>query len=258
MFLAAPTWRGISFANVWEDVMTTTTNAAPAASVTAQQLQQSPTHRALAVAGGVALLAGPALFFAGLATSPVQDGLDKASYIESLARDPLLTQVSALLLHYGNLLMGLGVLALPWLVRGRRGAVATLIGALLASVALLGNSGALFADWMHLELGRALELGQAASISDAVLGHPLFQLSFGIAPLISLGLLVAAIGLARAGVLGWWSIPAIVVGYAGMLFLPYSIPILPALGTVPMLAVLVLAGVRVLRRVRAERVAATV
>lgn len=214
---------------------------------------RNPAQRALAVAGGVALVAGPALFFAGLATSPVQDGLDKASYIESLARDSMLTQVSAVLLHYGNLLMGAGVLALPWLVRGPRGAVATVIGALLAAVALLANSGALFADWMHLELGRSLELADAADVSDAVLGHPLFQLSFGIAPLISLGLIVAAIGLVRAGVLGWWSIPAIVAGYAGMLFLPYSMPLLPALGTLPMLAVLVVAGARVFGRVRAMR-----
>ncbi len=210
-------------------------------------------HRALAIAGGVALLAGPAMFFVGLASSPVQLGEDKASYIESLARDPMLTQVSAVLLHYGNLFMGAGVLALPWLVRGVRGAIPTVIGSLLAAVALLANSGSLFADWMHLELGRTLDVDEAASISDAVLGHPLFQLSFGIAPLIAVGLLTAAIGLVRAGVLGWWSIPAVLVGQAGLLFLPYSIPILPALGTTPMLAVLVVAGLRVLGRVRAAR-----
>ncbi|WP_394553184.1 hypothetical protein ACDF64_02310 [Agromyces sp. MMS24-JH15] len=210
-------------------------------------------HRALAVAGGVALVAGPALFFAGLATSPVQEGIDKASYIESLARDSVLTQVSAILLHYGNLLMAFGVLALPWLVRGVRGAIPAVAGSLLAALALAGNSGSLFADWMHLELGRALALDDAAAVSDAVYSHPMFQLSFGIAPLISLGLLVAVVGLVRAGVIGWWAIPAIVVGYAGMLFLPYSLPLLPALGAAPMLAVLVVAGVRVFGRLRATR-----
>lgn len=220
--------------------------AAPSAPPTSNRA-----HRALAVAGGVALIAGPAMFFAGLATSPVQLGEDKASYIESLARDAQLTQISAVLLHYGNLLMGAGVLALPWLVRGVRGAIPTVIGALIASLALLANSGSLFADWMHLELGRILYLEEAASISDAVMGHPMFQLSFGIAPLIAVGLVTAAIGLVRAGVVGWWSIPAVVVGQAGLLLLPYSIPILPALGTTPMLAVLVVAGLRVFGRVRA-------
>jgi hypothetical protein len=47
--------------------------------------------------------------------------------------------------------------------------IPTVIGALLASVALLGNSGSLFADWMHLEFGTALDLEEAAAISDAVL-----------------------------------------------------------------------------------------
>jgi len=51
-------------------------------------------------------------------------------------------------------------------------------------------------------------------------------------------------------VVGWWTVPAIIAGYAGMLFLPYSTPILPAVGAVPMLAVLALAGWRTIARTR--------
>ena len=40
------------------------------------------------------------------------------------------------------------------------------------------------------------------------------------------------------------------VGYAGMLFLPYSTPTLPAIGAAPMLAVLALAGWRSIARTR--------
>ena len=47
-----------------------------------------------------------------------------ADYIASLARDMTMTQVSALFLHYGNLFIGLGILAAPSLVRGRRGLAA--------------------------------------------------------------------------------------------------------------------------------------
>jgi membrane protein implicated in regulation of membrane protease activity len=54
-------------------------------------------------------------------------------------------------------------------------------------------------------------------------------------------------------VVGWWSVPAFVAGYAGMLFLPYSAPILPALGVLPLMAVLAVTGWRVLARVSAER-----
>jgi hypothetical protein len=202
------------------------------------------------VVAGVALLAGPALFVAGLASSPAQTGDDKISYLASLARNPLQTQISAVLLHYGNLLMGAGLLAVPWLVRGRRGSALAFGGALLASLLQLNLSGALFTDWFHMEMGRQLPLDQAASISDAVLAYPLQQLCFGLSPLIAVGLLLAFSGLARAGVIGWWSIPAIVAGYAGMLFLPYSMPVLPALGVLPLMAVVVVTGLRVLSRAR--------
>jgi len=235
-----------------ENLMTasaaTATSAAPPAAIAPTR---NRAHTALAVAAGVALLAGPALFFAGLVTSPVQQGEDKVSYIESLVRDPGLTQLSAVLLHYGNLLMGVGVIAFAWLVRGKRGAIPAVIGSLVAALALLDNSGSLFADWMHLELGSQLGADAGAEVSAGVYSHLAFQLSFGLAPLIAVGLIVAAIGLARAGVVGWWAVPAIVLGQAGLLFLPYSVPILPALGTTPLLAVFVVAGLRVFGRVRA-------
>jgi hypothetical protein len=203
----------------------------------------------LGIAGG-ALIVGAAAFFAGLATSPSADGDGKAEYLASLAADPFQTQLSALFLHYGNLLMGAGLLAVPLLVRGRRGAVLTLVGALLGALGMIQMSGALLSDWFHMELGRNLPLAQAAVISDRVLAHPAEQLAFNPGPLVSLALLITFVGLARAGVLGWWTVPAIVVGYAGLLFLHYNSPILPALGTVPMLAVLVAAGLTIVARAR--------
>lgn len=206
--------------------------------------------RILGIAAGTSLIAGAAAFFAGLATSPPLTGPTKIEYLESLARDPFLTQVSALFLHYGNLLMGVGLLAVPLLVRGRRGAVTTLVGALVGALTLIQMSGALLSDWFHMEIGRGLPPELGAEISDRVLAHPAQELAFGPGPLISLALVVTFVGLARAGVLGWWTVPAVIVGYAGLLFLPYSTPMLPALGVVPMLAVMAAAGWRVLARAR--------
>ncbi|WP_203994512.1 hypothetical protein [Virgisporangium aurantiacum] len=207
-------------------------------------------HRLLGYAAGGSLIAGAAAFFAGLATSPVQNGDSKIAYLESLARDPFQTQLSALFLHYGNLLMGVGLLAVPLLVRGRRGSVVTLVGALFAALGLIQNSGALLSDWFHMEIGRGAPPEMGAAISDRVLAHPAVTLAFNPGPLIAIALLVTFAGLARAGVLGWWTLPAIVAGYAGLLMLPYDVPILPALGTVPMLAVLGAAGARVISRAR--------
>ncbi|WP_433086865.1 hypothetical protein ACQP1P_14335 [Dactylosporangium sp. CA-052675] len=210
----------------------------------------SPARRVMLIAAGAALLAGAACFFAGLATSPPEVDETKASYLRSLAADPFTTQLSALLLHYGNLLMGAGLFAVPLLVRGRRGAVLTVVGALAGALGLLQMSGALLSDWFHMEIGRNLPIEQAVLVSDKVLAHPAEQLAFNPGPLVSLALLVTFIGLARAGVVGWWAVPAVVVGYAGMLFMPYDTPILPAVGTLPMLAAMGFAGWRVLGRSR--------
>ncbi|HTJ36060.1 MAG TPA: hypothetical protein VL738_22805 [Dactylosporangium sp.] len=210
----------------------------------------SPAKRVMQIAAGTALIAGAASFFAGLATSPPQGDDSKATYLHSLAADPFTTQLSALLLHYGNLLMGVGLLAVPLLVRGRRGGVLTVIGALLGALGLIEMSGALMSDWFHMELGRNLPIEQAVTVSDKVLAHPALQLAFSPGPLVSLALLLTFVGLSRAGVVGWWTVPAIVAGYAGLLFMPYDTPVLPAVGTLPMLATLAFAGTRVLGRAR--------
>jgi hypothetical protein len=230
--------------------MTSTLNTPSATTSPTPPATTDTARRVLPVIAGGALIAGAAMFFAGLATSPPADGDTKAEYLASLARDPFLTQLSALLLHYGNLLMGVGLLAVPLLVRGRRGSVVSLVGALLGALGLLQISGSLLSDWFHMELGRNLPLDQAAMISDQVLAHPAEQLAFNPGPLVSVALLITFVGLARAGVVGWWTVPAIIAGYAGMLFLPYSTPILPAVGAVPMLAVLALAGWRTIARTR--------
>ena len=96
--------------------------------------------------------------------------------------------------------MGVGPLALPLLVRGRRGSVMTLVGALLGALCLMEMSGALLSDWFHMEIGRNLPVEQAVALSDKVLAHPAQQLAFSPGPLVSLALLLTFAGLARAGV----------------------------------------------------------
>jgi hypothetical protein len=162
-----------------------------------------PAPRVLTHLAGAALPIGAAAFAAGILTSPIATGEDRASYLESLERDPGLTELSAVLLHYGNLLLGVGALALPLLVRGRRGWLPATAGALLSALALLGTSGALFSDWMHMELARNLPMDQAVTVSEKVLSAPLLQLSFGLDPLLLLGLPLLVFGLCRGGVLGW-------------------------------------------------------
>jgi hypothetical protein len=210
----------------------------------------SPAPRILTRLAGAALPAGAVLFAAGILSSPIATGDDRASYLESLGRDPALTQVSAVLLHYGNLLLGLGAVALPLLVRGRRGWLPALVGALLSTLALLGTSGALFSDWMHMELARTLSTEQAVSISEKVLGAPLLQLCFGLDPLLLLGLPLVVFGLCRAGVLGWWTLASVVAGTVLLPFSPASGNLVPTIAFVLIQLPLAVAGVRLIARSR--------
>lgn len=204
----------------------------------------NPAPRVLSRLAGGALPVATALFAAGMLTSPVADGDDRASYLASLGRDPLLTQLSAVLLHYGNLLLGVGVLALPLLVRGRRGWLPALIGALTAGLALLGTSGALLSDWFHMEIARTVPIGQAVQISEGVLGAPLQQLCFGLDPLLALGLPLLAFGLCRAGVLGWWALGSVLGGTALLFAAPATGNVVPAAAFLLIQAPFAVAGLR--------------
>lgn len=210
----------------------------------------NPVPRVLSRLAGVALPAGAVAFAAGILTSPIATGNDRASYLESLGRDPGLTQLSAVLLHYGNLLLGVGALALPLLVRGRRGWLPALVGALLSALALLGTSGALFSDWMHMELARTVPMEQAVTVSENVLSAPMLQLCFGLDPLLLLGLPLVVFGLCRSGVLGWWTLASVLAGTVLLPFSPAEGNLVPAVAFALIQLPLAVAGVRLVARTR--------
>jgi hypothetical protein len=210
----------------------------------------SPAPRVLTRLAGAALPVGAVLFAAGMLSSPIATGDDRAAYLESLGRDPGLTQLSAVLLHYGNLFLAVGALALPLLVRGRRGWLPTLVGALLSALALFGTSGALFSDWMHMELARTVAMDQAVTVSEHVLGAPLLQLAFGLDPLLLLGLPLVVFGLCRAGVLGWWALASVIAGTVLLPFSPTSTNLVTAASFLLIQLPLAVAGVRLIARAR--------
>ena len=199
------------------------------------------------LAGGL-LVAGPVLTFAGMLTSPHQDGGSTADYVTSLARDGLQTQVSALFLHYSNLLTGVGLLVVPLLVRGTRGRILTLIGTLAAVLTMLNISGAVKDDWWRMEIGRTLPLDVAIRISDAVDASALLSPWRDVSMIGFLGLLLLYIGLARAGVLGWWATAVYAVALVGMFTVPVSMTLVYGLVFTALFAPLAVVGVRAIRR----------
>jgi hypothetical protein len=208
----------------------------------------------LPIAGG-ALIAGSLLYAAGLATSPPQDSLAAADYIVSLGRDEGQTALSALLLHYGTIALGLGWLAAPALVRGGRGRIATIVGSLMAALGLVSVAGNVLFDFWTGAIGRELPLDTAVSLFESVSGSAGVAVVGTVTLFGILGPLVAFAGLARAGVTGWWLlVPAVasIAASVALTFSPLPYAGFALVGAIPV----VLVGLRMIGRHRAETAAA--
>jgi hypothetical protein len=208
----------------------------------------------LPIAGG-ALVLGSLLYVAGMATSPPQDSMADADYIAALAHDEGQTALSALLLHYGNLVMGLAWLAAPALVRGVRGRIATVVGALLSALGLVTVAGLVLSDFWTGGVGRLLDADTALEVFTHVSGSAGMAIVGTVTLFGLLGPLVALVGLARAGVTGWWLLaPAVasLVASAALSFSPLPHAGFALVGAVPVVVV----GLRMIARRRAEQSAA--
>ena len=204
----------------------------------------------LPIAGG-AFIAGSLLYVTGMATSPPQASMADADYIAALARDEGRTTLSAVLLHYGNMALALAWLAAPALVRGRRGRIPTVVGALMSAVGLVTVAGFVLYDHWTAAIGRELDPATAEALFESVSANP----GVGVVGLLTmfglLGPLVGYAGLARAGVISWWLLAPAVLALAlsaALTFSPLTYAGFALLGAVPAVVV----GIRLLGRTRAE------
>ncbi|MGY1651588.1 hypothetical protein [Geodermatophilus sp. SYSU D01119] len=233
--------------------MTTSLSPAPAPTA-APRPARSAGSTMLTLAGG-AMVAGSLLYVAGLATSPPQASPADADYIASLAADPGQTAVSALLLHYGNMALALAWLAAPALVRGRRGRIPTIVGALLSAIGLVTVTGMVLYDFWTGGIGQELPADTALALFESVQGAPAVAVVGTVTLLGLLGPLVGFSGLARAGVISWWLlVPAVacLVASAALTFTPLLHAGFALVGAVPAVVV----GARMVQRRRAEAAAA--
>lgn len=233
--------------------MTTLTDSASPVAIPAAERRPARATRVLPYAAAAALLAGPVCWSLGMLTSPPAASMADTDYVAALARNGTLTQVSALFLHYGNLFMGLGVLVAPALVRGRRGAWPTVIGTLLASLGMTNLAGTLLSDWWNLSVATHVPPATAAAIFHAFKTSSLLPFWTGTEMLSQLGIVLVMVGLARAGVLGWWTLPVFAAGFAGLIAFGNGSPILTAAFVLVGFAPLAMIGFRTLQRLRVER-----
>ena len=209
--------------------------------------------RAMPVIAGAALLAGPVLWSLGMFTSPPADSMADADYIASLARDTTITQISALFLHYGNLAIALGVVAAPALVRGLRGTWLAVVGAVLTAIGFANVSGMVFSDWWNASAGRALSSEQAVEVFRGVKEASLLWMWDGTELFSFVGPILLLVGLARAGVLGWWTIALFIGGVAGLMAFGAGSPVLVAAMVLIGFSPFALIGLRLIQRSRLAR-----
>jgi hypothetical protein len=229
-------------------VTATTITTPPAA-----DLGRRRSSRALPVAAAVALLAGPVLWALGMATSPQQASMADADYISSLTRDTTMTQVSALFLHYGNLAIALGILAAPTLVRGRKGRLLAVVGAIATAIGFANVSGMVLSDWWNASAGTHLPMDQAVEVFRGFKQGSLLPFWDGTEPLSLLGPVLLLAGLARAGVWGWWTIGLMLAGVAGLMVFGATAPLVAAATVLVGFSPFALVGVRLLQRSRLAR-----
>ena len=206
--------------------------------------------RAMAVAGGLALVAGPLLWAGGMVTSPPQVSMADSDYISSLTRDTTMTQVSALFLHYGNLVIALGILAGPSLVRGARGLRLAVAGALATALGFANVSGMVLSDWWNASAGTHLSSEQAVEVFRGFKTGSLLPFWDGTEPLSLIGPLLRLAGPARARGLGWWSRGLIGTRVAGQMVFGATSPLVAAACVLVGFSPFALVGLRLLQRSR--------
>jgi hypothetical protein len=233
-------------------------HAAPTAVIPTASVTASP--GALRIAAGLALVAFPLLYTAGVATSPPQASDSSRDYVASLGADPALTALSAGLLHYSWVAFALGVLAVIGLVRGARGRIVVPLAAVVASFSAIQLSGLLLLDWFTSAAVGTVTLDPATAIHDTVTADPwiaVWMITGRFVGFLGIPLVIAA--LARAGVVSWWLLLAPVIGFAGF-FVPLPLGAGILLGQFLATAPMIVVGLRLIRRasarVRREELAA--
>jgi hypothetical protein len=160
------------------------------------------------------LVLAPVLMIAGLVAAPWEAETGSAGYLAAVAGDPTRAQLSALLLHFGYLLLVPCVWALAHLLRSRAVVLGN-VGLLVGTLGAIGNSGVVLNDYADVMLVEKLPQAQAVELYD----HGQSLWGFVVAaiagfPLLVLGLALLFLGLWRAGVLPLWALGAVPAGIA--------------------------------------------
>ena len=168
----------------------------------------------------VSLLLAPLLMVAGVLVAPFEETSTSAAYLAVVRESSGAAELSAVLLHFGFLLLVPCVWAMASLLQ-QRATVLGNLGLLLGTLGAIGNSGVVLLDFSDVALVRELSQADAVAVYDRIDSSWGFGLSaiLGI-PLLGVGLLLLIAGLWRATVLPAWSLAVLPAGLLAGAILP--------------------------------------
>jgi hypothetical protein len=172
-------------------------------------------HRFRPLAGAACLMLAPALNTLGLAFAPWESEPGDRNMLAAMQAAPDRAQLSALLLHYGWLLLVPGLIVMIRAVRGRGVILATLGGA-LAVTGAIGISGMLLVDFFGLGAVQTIGLDHGTKVYQnlgELWGFHVVAVPAFLGVLVGIPLL--ALGVVRAGIAPYWIVLALVAGYIG-------------------------------------------
>lgn len=195
---------------------------------------------------GYSLITAAVLIVAAEATTPETGNENTtAELVRVFADNPTQTQVSAVLLHFGALLVLPGIVGLLGLTRLRAVRLAH-VGAFLAFLGFASLAGNVVVDFFHLSAGLELTPAEATRYMDATEALPgaaAFIVPAFLGSFVGLLLLFIAIG--RAGELAWHWVALVAVGLALIVLAPSQAAMVA--GFVAVAGGLAAAGARLLR-----------
>jgi hypothetical protein len=223
--------------------------SSPAAPATA--LAATPSRAISARRWG--LVAAPVLAGVLAVVATVADpapAVDGAELVEAYAAEPGPVQIKSVAFHFSYMLWVAAVFPLVGLLRARGSAIANVAGVL----ALLGIStmpGFLIVDLVDSASGQvvgAAALAEAEAIMDTMWALPVLVVPGMVGMMLALP--VAVLAAARAGIVRWWAVVAVIVGHAAFVGSEVTLP--GVLVTLVAFCVLALAFARIPRPVWAS------
>jgi hypothetical protein len=152
------------------------------------------------------------LIFAGFLITASDGSSATAATLRTVAAHPAQAQLSAVVLHFGYLLLIPAAFALAHLAR--RGVRRLTYTGLVFTVLGAGLSGLLVSDFFELSLAQHLPLADAVRVDDAGKQYALGTLIAKPTALAAvLGLVLLAVAVWRVGWVSWWPAVVLLVGW---------------------------------------------